>query len=122
MRAKITGTGMYAPPRVETAADLAERLGVDEEWVEELTGVHRRHVAEETVDSMAAKASRLAIGDRGPPDLVLYASATARQAIPDTSVYLLKQLGLVHTPGWSVHATCLSFLVGLYNAFAFVHG
>lgn len=118
MRAKITGTGLYAPPLVETAADIAPRLGVTEEWIRVQTGVERRHVAEETVDSMAAKAGRIALGDGGPPDLILYAAATARQTIPDTSVYVAKQLGLPPMAGWSVHATCLSFLVGLYNAYA----
>lgn len=117
MRARITGTGLYAPPRVETAAELAPRLGVTAEWIETQTGVLRRHICEEPVESMAAKAARLALGDT-PPDLVLYASATARQTIPDTSVYVAKELGLKPTPGWSVHATCLSFLVGTYQAYA----
>lgn len=118
MRAKITGTGLYAPPRVETAAELAPRLGVTEEWIREQTGVIRRHIADETVDEMAVQAARRALGGGPPPDLVIYAAATVRQTIPDTSVYVMKGLGLSGTPGFSIHATCLSFVVAVHNAYA----
>jgi 3-oxoacyl-[acyl-carrier-protein] synthase-3 len=117
---QVSSTGLYAPPTVETAEDLAPRLGTSAEWITSKTGVLRRHVANEPVEKMAAAAARQALGDGPPPDLIMYASATPRQLIPDTSVFVERELGLEHVPCHTVHATCLSFLVGLHSAAAFV--
>jgi 3-oxoacyl-[acyl-carrier-protein] synthase III len=117
---QVASTGLYAPPAVETAEDLAPRLGTTADWITSRTGVLRRHVAAEPVERMAAAAARKALGDGPPPDLIVYASATPRQLIPDTSVFVERELGLEHVPCHTVHATCLSFLVGLYSASAYV--
>lgn len=117
----ITGTGFFAPPRVETAADLALRVGKSAEWIERVTGVARRHVSDEPMHVMAARAAREALGDGPPPDLVINASLTPLQLIPDSSVFILEELGLGGTPSFSVHATCLSFLVALHTAANLVH-
>jgi 3-oxoacyl-[acyl-carrier-protein] synthase-3 len=68
---------------------------------------------------MAAEAARRALGSNSP-DLILYASATARQLIPDTSVFVEKELGLEGVPCHTIHSSCLSFLVALHTAAAFV--
>lgn len=120
MRFKISSTGMYAPPDVETAADLAPRIGVTAEWIESQTGVPRRHVAREPLEQMAAKAARAALGDGPPPDLVINASTTPRQLIPDSSVFLAGELGLDGVPSFTLHATCLSFVVALHAAGAYL--
>ena len=59
--------------------------------------------------------------DGPPPDLVLNASVTPRQLIPDTAVFLLRELGLDRIPGFTVHATCLSFLVALHVGASLIH-
>ncbi|MDP6935152.1 MAG: hypothetical protein QGG40_19690, partial [Myxococcota bacterium] len=59
---QITATGLYVPPTVETAVELAPRLGCTPEWIREVTGVDRRHVAQESWESMAAAAGRAALG------------------------------------------------------------
>jgi 3-oxoacyl-[acyl-carrier-protein] synthase-3 len=69
---------------------------------------------------MAARAARAALASGPPPDLIVNASTSARQLIPDTSVFIQDQLGLEGVPSFSVHATCLSFLVALHNAAALV--
>ncbi|MBN2797878.1 MAG: ketoacyl-ACP synthase III [Deltaproteobacteria bacterium] len=117
MRVKITGTGMYAPPRVETAEELSDRVGKPLEWILERTRVARRHISDgEQMDEMGAKAVRQALGEGGPPDLLINASLTPVQLVPDSSVFLLERLGLEGTPSFSIHATCLSFLVALHTA------
>jgi 3-oxoacyl-[acyl-carrier-protein] synthase-3 len=120
LRVKITSTAIYAPPRVETAAQLAPRIGRSEEWIITRTGVRERRISEEPVEVMAAHAARAALQSGPPPDLIVNASTTARQLIPDTSVFIQEQLGLEGIPSFSIHATCLSFLVALYNAAALV--
>jgi len=115
---KIVGTGLYAPPRVETAAELAPRIHRSERWILTRAGVARRHVAEEPIEQMAAKAARLALGRDGPPDLLIYAATTPRQMIPDTSVFVARELGLSDVTTFSLHSTCLSFLPALQLAAA----
>ena len=44
---RISATGFYAPPEVETAADLASKVGRSEEWILARSGVSRRHVSKE---------------------------------------------------------------------------
>src|SRR6202008_2266827 len=108
---QITGTGIYAPPKVETAEELAPRVGKTAEWIVENTGVARRHVCEEPVEQMAAAAAKAALGPGPPPDLILNASTTPRQLIPDTSVFVQKALGFDGIACHTVHGTCLSFLL-----------
>ncbi len=120
LRVKIASTAFYAPPRVETAAQLAPQIGRSEEWIITKTGVRERRISEEPVEVMAAHAARAALQSGPPPDLIVNASTTARQLIPDTSVFIQEQLGLEGIPSFSIHATCLSFLVALHNAGAVV--
>ena len=112
---KIVGTGMYVPPKVETAAEVATRIGRSEDWVVSHAGVKYRHVAEEPMEVMAAKAARQALGDV-TPDLIINASLTPRQLIPDSSVFIQRELGLTGIPSFSIHATCLSFMVALHTS------
>jgi 3-oxoacyl-[acyl-carrier-protein] synthase III len=116
LRVKIASTGFYAPPRVETAAELAPRIGTSEEWILTRPGVGERRISEEPVEVMGARAARAALGSGGAPDLIVYASVSPRQLIPDTSVYVQQELGLEGIPCFSIQASCLSFLVALHTA------
>jgi 3-oxoacyl-[acyl-carrier-protein] synthase-3 len=118
MRVKVVSTALEAPPRTQTAAELAPLIGRSEEWIRSRTGVLRRHVAEddEDVACLGARAARKALGGGPPPDLILNASGVPRQILPDGSVFVQRALGLAGVPCWSVHATCLSFLVALHSA------
>ena len=107
---KITGHGIYIPPKVETAKDLAKKIGKSEEWIINSTGVNERRISEIDVDEMAAIACKEAIGNSSPPDLIINASGVPKQTIPDTSVFIQKELGFSGIPSFSVHSTCLSFL------------
>ncbi len=117
MRVKITNAALSVPPLVETAEEVAGRCGVDVNWVLSRVGVRRRHVAvDRHVERLGAAAAREALASGPPPDLVINASLTPRQAIPDSSVFLLRELGLRGVPGFTIHGTCLSFLVALHTA------
>ncbi len=113
---KIVSTGFYAPERVETAAELARRIGRSEGWIARRAGVLRRHIAEEPIEQMAAKAAREALADGPAPDLLIYAATTPRQMIPDTSTFVARELGLDGLTTFTLHATCLSFMPALWTA------
>jgi 3-oxoacyl-[acyl-carrier-protein] synthase-3 len=117
---RILGVGRYVPDRVVTAAELAERIGIDEAWILRNQGVaERRWITSETASQMGAIAAReaLEMAGLGPTDLslILNASGTQEQAIPDGAALIQRELDLGESgiPGFSVHATCLSFMVGL---------
>ena len=116
MDVRIAGTGWYAPGQIETAAALAPRIGRTADWITSRTGVARRRVSDEPMEEMAAEAARRALGDKGPPDLILNTSLTPVQLLPDSSVFIQRALGMEGIPSFSIHATCLSFLVGLQAA------
>ncbi len=121
MRVKIVGTGRYLPPRVETSAELAPRIGKTEDWIVSRTGVQRRHVSDIPMAQMGARAAEDALGDGPKPDLVINASGVPNQVIPDSSVFIQEELGYTGIPSFSVHATCMSFAVGLHTAANLVH-
>ncbi len=69
------------------------------------------------MDKMAARVVQ-AVTDGVPPDLLINASLTPIQLIPDSSVFIQAALGWSGIPSFSIHATCLSFLAGLQTASA----
>jgi len=129
-RVQIAGLGRYLPARVVGNAELEAQFGLEPGWILAHNGVEERRRADvaagETATWMAARAAREALDDAGLApedlDLILNASGTAEQAIPDGAPLVQHQLGL-GTSGcaaYSVHATCLSFLVALDTAAALI--
>jgi 3-oxoacyl-[acyl-carrier-protein] synthase-3 len=117
---KILGVGRYVPDRVVTAQELADRIGIEADWILRNQGVEeRRWVTHETASQMGASAAREALDraglEPGDLDLILNASGTQEQAIPDGAALIQRELDLGRSgiPCFSVHATCLSFVVGL---------
>jgi 3-oxoacyl-[acyl-carrier-protein] synthase-3 len=123
---KIAGVGRYLPERVVASDDVADLCDVPRGWIERHAGVRERRWASEeageTNAAMAAHAAREALAEAGLDvaelDCLIYASATVQQLIPDTSVFVLRELGLADAgiTCLSVHATCLSFVSALDDA------
>src|SRR6202034_1240677 len=65
--AALVGVGMAVPEQVVTNAAIADRLGVDEEWISRRTGTSERHVAApgQRLDEFAAAAARAALAQAG---------------------------------------------------------
>ena len=121
MNIKISGIGYYLPDTIETAAELSKKINKSEEWIISRTGVKERRVSSIDVDEMGALAAKDALKDvEGKPDLILNASGVGKQVIPDTSVFFQKKLGYEGIPSFTIHATCLSFLVALNVAANFI--
>ncbi len=117
---KILGLGRYLPPRIVPSSELEAIYALPSGWVERRNGVReRRWVTTETASFMAAEAAREALDEAGlRPDqvgLIINASGTAEQAIPDTGALIQRQLGLGRSgiPAMSVNTTCLSFITAL---------
>lgn len=117
---KILGVGHYLPSRIVFNEEIEARCGLKPGWVQKRTGVcERRWVEDETSSWMAAQAAQEAVHHAGIQlddiDLILNASGTQEQAIPDLSALTQRHLGLGESgiPCFGVNATCLSFVVAL---------
>ena len=121
MKVKVTGVGLYLPPKIETAEDIAPKIGKPVDWIIEKSGVSERRVSEIDVDQMGAMAGKEALGKGGKPDLIINASGVPKQTIPDTSTFYQRELGFEGIPSFSVHCTCLSFITALNTAASLIH-
>ncbi len=120
---RILGLGRALPAEVVPSSELESRFGVEPGWIERTTGVRERRRADvdrgELASELGARAAREALDEADlelrDVDLIVNASGTPEQAIPDGGPLLQRALGLERSgiPAFSVHATCLSFLVAL---------
>jgi len=80
MKARITGTGSYAPAKVLTNADLERMVATSDEWVRERTGIRERRIAAagEACSDLAVEAGKRALEAAGLPasdlDMILVAT------------------------------------------------
>ncbi len=116
--ASIAGIGSAIPEARLTNAELEARLDTSDEWIVARTGIHERRVASpsETSGTLAVEASAAAIKDAGlvPDDvnLLVVATTTPDQALPQTSALVHEGLGL-RCGAFDVSAACAGFVHAL---------
>ncbi len=117
--AAIGAAGMAVPERVVENEPIADRLGVDAEWIVKRTGISRRHVlapGERLVD-MAAKAGGAALAraqlDPADVDLVLVATTSKDQITPDAAPLVAAELGARRAGAFDVGAACTGFVTAV---------
>ncbi|MBL8077339.1 MAG: hypothetical protein JNM55_05205 [Anaerolineales bacterium] len=127
MPLKIIGFGRYLPKRIVPSSELEAMCCVPAGWVERRNGVReRRWVTDETSSFMSSQAALEALDEAklkpNQLDLIINASGTGEQAIPDTGALIQRQLGLGNSgiPSMTVHTTCLSFVAGMDVASNFI--
>jgi 3-oxoacyl-[acyl-carrier-protein] synthase III len=124
--ATILGLGHYLPSEVVPNGPIAERIGVDDEWIVKRTGIHaRRRVApNERTSDLAVFAGRRALLDAGvdPADLdyVIVATMTADEITPNCAPLVANALGAHRAATYDVGAACTGFLAGLSQSAALV--
>jgi 3-oxoacyl-[acyl-carrier-protein] synthase III len=124
--ATILGLGHYLPSEVVPNGPIAERIGVNDEWIVKRTGIHaRRRVApSERTSDLAVFAGRRALQDAGvdPADLdyVIVATMTADEITPNCAPLVANALGAHRAATYDVGAACTGFLAGLSQSSALV--
>jgi 3-oxoacyl-[acyl-carrier-protein] synthase-3 len=128
MPLKIIGFGRYLPKRIVPSSELEAMCGVPAGWVERRNGVReRRWVTDETSSFMSGQAGIEALDEAklkpNQLDLIINASGTGEQAIPDTGALIQRHLGLGNSgiPAMTVHTTCLSFVAAMDVASNFIN-
>lgn len=118
----IRGVGCYLPVERITNKVIAERLGVTDEYIVKLTGIHerRRAAPEEATSDMAVHAARAALEDAGVApeaiDGVIVATASPDHVTPSTANLVQQRLGLHLVPSYDLNAGCTGSLYALITA------
>ncbi|MFN2388557.1 MAG: beta-ketoacyl-ACP synthase III [Actinomycetota bacterium] len=126
MGASIAGWGAALPARRVTNADLAQRLGVDETWILERTGIRTRHLAapDDTSASLGSRAclDALAAADVSASDVdfVIAATSTPDYQLPATAPLIQHEVGAGNAAAFDIGAACSGFLYGLAQATALI--
>ena len=126
--ARVVALGEYQPSNVVTNDDLAERVDTSDEWIRSRVGIRERRIAgpEETVVSMAVAAGgkALAAGGVSPDDidLVIVATCTQTDQIPNAAASVAARLGIRAPGAFDVNAACAGFCYALGVAADAVRG
>ncbi len=128
LRARIIGSGGWAPPRVVTNDDMAKIVDTNDEWIVKRTGIKTRHLiaheGEYTTSDMAEKASRLALEAAGVDplelDLIIVGTVTPDMRCPSCAVIVQQKLGAKNAAAFDVSAACAGSLFALSIADKFI--
>jgi 3-oxoacyl-[acyl-carrier-protein] synthase III len=119
--ARIVGLGHKLPDRVVPNGPIAERIGVDSEWIVRRTGIRERRYAapEDRTSGLAVAAARRALQDAGlkptDVDLVLVATMTPDELTPNTAPLVAEALG-IGVGAYDIGAACTGWLAALSAA------
>jgi 3-oxoacyl-[acyl-carrier-protein] synthase-3 len=122
--AAILSVATELPAGRITNADLAERLGVSEDWILSRTGIRVRCQAgpDERLSDYAAAVGAKALDragvDAATLDLVMVATLSQDEVTPNTAPIVAHALGAGRAGAIDVGAACTSFLSGLALAAA----
>jgi 3-oxoacyl-[acyl-carrier-protein] synthase-3 len=122
--ASVLGLGHYLPAEVLPNAPIAERIGVDHDWIVKRTGIRsrRRAAPHERLAEIAARAGRASLEDAGVDpidvDLVLVATLSQDNLMPNAAPVVAQALGADRAGAIDVGAACTGWLSGVSLAAA----
>jgi 3-oxoacyl-[acyl-carrier-protein] synthase-3 len=117
--AAIASVGVSLPDAVVPNAQIAPRIGVTDEWIVRRTGIRARHVAApgERLATHAANAATAALRRAGVSaadvDLVLVATTTPDEVMPNAAPQVAHELGATRAGAFDIGAACTGFLSAL---------
>ena len=117
--ARIAGVGSFLPEKVVTNKDLEQMMDTSDEWIQERTGIKRRHIVAEdeytsTIGEAAARRA-MDVAGVGPEDidLIVVGTCTPDKVFPSTACIIQRQLGIKGCAAFDVNAACSGFVYGL---------
>jgi 3-oxoacyl-[acyl-carrier-protein] synthase III len=117
--AAIASLGVSLPTNVVSSGLIASHLGLADGWIERRTGIRERRIADpdERLSTHAARAARRALqaadADPAEVDLVLVATTTADQVLPNAAPIVAHELGALRAGAFDIGAACTGFLSAL---------
>src|SRR4051812_22132294 len=117
--AGIAGLGAALPDAVVANGAIAERIGVDEAWIERRTGIRsRRHAdAGARLADLAASAGARALADAQLTptalDLVIVATLSQDRTLPNAAPLVAHELGATRAGAFDLGSACTGFIAAL---------
>ncbi|HET9074847.1 MAG TPA: beta-ketoacyl-ACP synthase 3 [Solirubrobacteraceae bacterium] len=117
--AAIAGIGACLPDTVVSNEPIGARIGVDSAWILKRTGIRSRRIAQphERITDLCARAGRQALDHAGLDaqdiNVVLVATTTADDLLPNAAPLVAGALGAHRAGGIDLGAACTGFLSGL---------
>jgi 3-oxoacyl-[acyl-carrier-protein] synthase III len=117
--AAVASVGASLPQGIVESSTIEERLGLAPDWIERRTGIRQRHVAapDERLETHATAAAAAALEQAGiepaDVDLVLVATSTPDEIMPNAASLVAKSLGATKAGGYDIGAACSGFLAAL---------
>jgi 3-oxoacyl-[acyl-carrier-protein] synthase III len=121
-RATIASVAMAVPERRVTNAEIAARIGVDEDWIVKRTGAGERPwaVEGERLTDFAATAAGEALAqaalEPSALDLMVVATSSADEITPNAAPLVAGMIGADGAAAFDVGAACTGWLAGLAMA------
>ncbi len=118
-RAQIVGIGAYAPKRILTNQDLEKMVDTSDEWIVQRTGIHERHIADESeaASDLGLRAAQQAMERAGVEpeeiDLIVVGTTSGDMAFPTTANVLQHQLGCRNAGSMDLYAACAGSVYSL---------
>ncbi|MCC7070752.1 MAG: ketoacyl-ACP synthase III [Deltaproteobacteria bacterium] len=128
LRARIIGTGAFAPPRVVTNDEMAKIVDTNDQWIQERSGIKTRRLVDyegamSTAD-MAEHAARGALERAGITamdlDLIIVGTVTPDLRVPSCACILQDKLGAKNAAAFDVLAACAGSMFALSVADKFL--
>lgn len=126
-RSIMLGCGSYLPEKILTNDDLAKIVDTSGEWIEQRTGIKKRHMAAagEKTSDMATRAAERALqmaGLKGSDiDAIFLATTTPDNTFPATAVTVQDNIGMGGKGfAMDLQAVCSGFIYALATADNFI--
>jgi 3-oxoacyl-[acyl-carrier-protein] synthase-3 len=125
-RTIIRGTGSYLPEGVITNKYLETIVETNDDWIRERTGIRSRHkvAANQFTSDLALEASKKALAEANmnPEDLdmILFATVSPDQIMPNTACVLQSKLKAGDCMALDISAACSGFVYALAIADQFI--
>ncbi|HID44453.1 MAG TPA: ketoacyl-ACP synthase III [Chromatiaceae bacterium] len=116
MFSRIAGTGSFLPEKVLSNHDLEKMVETSDQWIQERTGIKKRHIAEtgQTTCDLAEQAAIRALKAAGKTaedlDLIVVATTTSDKIFPSTACLLQQRLGNHGCAAFDIQAVCTGFV------------
>jgi 3-oxoacyl-[acyl-carrier-protein] synthase-3 len=118
-RAKIIGTGAYAPQRILTNADLEKMVETNDAWIQQRSGIRERRIADdkEATSDLAVNAARQALERaRVTPDdidFIVVGTTTPDMYFPTVANIVQNRLGFRRVGSVDLLAACAGSVYSL---------
>ena len=125
-RSRVAGTGSYLPERRLSNHDLEKMVDTNDQWIRERTGIRWRRMADDGVctSDLALEAAKRALDAAALKptdiDMILVATVSPDQPMPNTACVLQRKLGARDCMAVDISAACTGFVYGFSIADQFI--